>query len=419
MPVLHHDVVCPFCALGCDDLEVEAIDTSLNVRSGLAPGCRAGFAQPLGDAQPRVDGQPASLDTAVARAAAILAQARLPLIHGLGTDTAGLRAALRLAELAGGIVDHMNSQGLLANIRVMQTVGWVTATLAEARARAELIVFFGTDAARLMPRFFERVVWPDPLPVPTRKLVFVGADPPAAANPPAAGAVEAIACAPERLLEAAAALRALVAGRKLARAVTDGLPVAELEALAAELRTGRYSIIVWATGNLPPATAELTVSSLAELLKSLNATTRALGLPLAGPGNVIGANQVTGWSWGTPVRSSVATGEPDYEPEAWSASDLLATGTADAQVWISSFEATGPPASDLPTVALVRSGASFEREPSVVIPVGTPGLDHPGSLFRTDSVVALPLRRLRATDLPRVADVLRAIARRFTSERPA
>jgi formylmethanofuran dehydrogenase subunit B len=269
-----------------------------------------------------------------------------------------------------------------------------------------------------MPRFFERVVWPDPLPVAGRRLVFLGAEPPASAEPPPAGSARTVPCAPERLLDAAAVLRALVEGRRLPGA-PEGLPLTELGQLAAELRAGRYSIIVWATADLPPGTAELTVFSLAELLKSLNASTRALGLPLAGPGNVIGSNQVTGWSWGTPIRSSVATAEPDYDPEAWSAASLLATGTADAQVWISSFEAKAPPASDLPTVALVRPGAAFTREPEVVIPVATPGLDHSGSIFRTDSVVALPLQGLRATDLPRAADVLQAIERCVSQEHRA
>ena len=47
----------------------------------------------------------------------------------------------------------------------------------------------------------------------------------------------------------------------------------------------------------------------------------------------------------------------------------------------------------------------------MLIPVGTPGLDHAGSVYRTDAVVSLPVRRLRATGLPSVAEVLEAIRR--------
>jgi formylmethanofuran dehydrogenase subunit B len=52
---------------------------------------------------------------------------------------------------------------------------------------------------------------------------------------------------------------------------------------------------------------------------------------------------------------------------------------------------------------------TFEREPAVFIPVGTPGLDHAGHLFRTDRVVALPLRQLRESSLPSVAEAIAAI----------
>jgi len=51
----------------------------------------------------------------------------------------------------------------------------------------------------------------------------------------------------------------------------------------------------------------------------------------------------------------------------------------------------------------------FEREPEVFIPVGVPGLDHAGHFFRTDKVVALPLRKLRESALPSVAEAAAAI----------
>ena len=46
---------------------------------------------------------------------------------------------------------------------------------------------------------------------------------------------------------------------------------------------------------------------------------------------------------------------------------------------------------------------------AVAIPVGTPGLDHAGSVYRMDGVVSLPLRALRDTGLPSVAQALARI----------
>jgi formylmethanofuran dehydrogenase subunit B len=67
----------------------------------------------------------------------------------------------------------------------------------------------------------------------------------------------------------------------------------------------------------------------------------------------------------------------------------------------------------LPTIALLRPGNTVPRAVDVLIPVGTPGLDHDGAVYRTDSVVSLPVRRLREAGLPSAADVLRGIAARL------
>jgi formylmethanofuran dehydrogenase subunit B len=51
----------------------------------------------------------------------------------------------------------------------------------------------------------------------------------------------------------------------------------------------------------------------------------------------------------------------------------------------------------------------FEQEPDVFIPVGVPGIDHTGRAFRTDSVVSVPLKKLRDSGLPSAFEVLTAV----------
>ena len=115
------------------------------------------------------------------------------------------------------------------------------------------------------------------------------------------------------------------------------------------------------------------------------------------------------WQTGFGGRTAYGQGFPVHDAYHYSTTRILADG-ADLLVWISSFnEARTPPATAVPTVVLGREGMSFEREPAVFIPVGTPGLDHTGHLFRTDRVVALPLHRLRESALPSVAEAIAAI----------
>ena len=154
---------------------------------------------------------PATLEEAAARAAELLAGQPLPLFGGLGTDVAGMREVLALAERTGGIVDHAGSRGLLANVRAMQDGGWVTATLAEVRNRADLVLFVGTDTVAIAPRLVERCLAPSetlfgPL---ERRLVYLG---PGARPCPAP---RRCACPPEALGEVLAVLRALAAGGRI------------------------------------------------------------------------------------------------------------------------------------------------------------------------------------------------------------
>ena len=48
----------------------------------------------------------------------------------------------------------------------------------------------------------------------------------------------------------------------------------------------------------------------------------------------------------------------------------------------------------------------LDSAPEVFIPIATPGLDCGGTLFRVDSSVVLPLKKVRENDLPTLAQVL-------------
>jgi formylmethanofuran dehydrogenase subunit B len=217
-------------------------------------------------------------------------------------------------------------------------------------------------------------------------------------------------CDIERLGEAFAVMRALLAGQPLQRDEVAGLPMAQWQGLVERMKAARYGVVVWAAPELDFPHAELTVQTLAELIKDLNHVTRFAGLPLGGNDGDFTANGVEMWQTGFPFRTRFAASGPDYDPYHHAAERLLATGEADALLWVSSLdERRAPPAADAPTVVLGRPGMRFEREPEVFIPVGVPGLDHAGHYFRTDKVVALPLRKLRESALPSVADAAAAI----------
>src|SRR5262249_60324510 len=96
-------------------------------------------------------GKPAALERALAEAAELLAASRCPLITGLGTDVAGARAAIGLAERLGGVVDHMSADVLLRDLAVVREAGMMVTTPNEARLRADTLLLVGPNLEKDAP----------------------------------------------------------------------------------------------------------------------------------------------------------------------------------------------------------------------------------------------------------------------------
>lgn len=57
-----------------------------------------------------------------------------------------MRAVMALAEAGGGaVVDHALSTATYRNTRILQSSGWLTTSLTEARNRADLFIIAGSD----------------------------------------------------------------------------------------------------------------------------------------------------------------------------------------------------------------------------------------------------------------------------------
>ncbi len=415
--MLRHNIACPFCGLCCDDLTIESGPGQLTVQANGCPLSEQGFGQAAdsGDTshQPRIQGHACSLNEAVAHAANLLRHARLPLFGGLGTDVAGARATLRLADRAGAVLDHMNSALMLRNLLAVQDSGWMTATLGEVRNRVDLLLVFGGGIEKHVPRFYERffdnaesMFGED---TAARELVIIGPD----ADPRNANShahITSIPCPRNRLGDIAMTLRLLLQGRPLQAEDVAGISVAQLREIVARLADAHYGVIAWATDELDFPHAELAVQAFCGLVKALNTATRCSGLPLGGNNGDYTFSQVATWQAGFPTSISLASGCPQFDPLQYNWERLLKSDETDLLLWISAFDARRtPPFGKTPGIVLGRAGMQCEAEPEVFIPVATPGLDHAGHLYRCDSVVAIPLRGVRASDLPAVSTVLHAI----------
>ena len=410
------EVPSPFCGIGTDDLIIQVDGASLKVmKNGCAVNTPA-FEQAVTDTSPRVDGKDVSLDVAVAKAAALLKNTNQPVIGGCATDVNGMRALLALADRSGAVVDNMNFTGARNNFLALQDSGWMNTTLAEVKNRCDLLLVVGIDLESFSPRFFERYLWNEESmfldDTGKREVIYLGKAPSGnASTSPSGQKAQVFECANEELPDVVAVLRALVKGNPIRVDSVGDIAVADLQGIADKLKAASYSVVTWAAGALAYSQAELTVQTLSEMIKDINdKNTRSSGLPLGGKEGDQTANQVCGWTTGYPARTRFSSGFPEYDPYLNDANFLLNNGEADALVWVQAFNAKAvPPATDLPTIVVGRSGMTFAKEPDVFIPVGTPGIDHAGHAYRMDNVVAIRLKKLRDSGLPSTAEVLNAI----------
>lgn len=403
---------CPACGLLCDDVTPNAA-TTVNVKNGCSKAIHF-FEQSFSaniDASPSLAGKACDLNTAIKAAAGILIKSKSALFAGLGTEVQGMRSLMRLAEKTNATLDHMHSNSTVRNTLTMQNGGWLTTTLAEVKNRADVILSIGTDIATSHPRFFEKTVWNTEslFNKPTPEVIYLGvpAEKTKAGTAPNGTAPTVIDAETDKLPEIVNALNALLNNKKIKAESAGGVNVATLTALVDKLKAAKYAVIIWSASSFKFSHAELTIQSITQLINLLNENTRAAGLPLNSGDGDSSVNNTSTWLSGYPTRSRYVDGKPEYDTYHFSADKLASS--SDALLWISTFNPYTPPVTAAPTVVIGHPATKFERQPDVFIPVGIPGVDHAGQMFRMDSSITLPLNKLRDNQLPKLSDVIHQI----------
>lgn len=386
---LRPTATCPACGLLCDDIDISQLNANTCAKSVVF------FSQKSAFVTPQIAGKPATLSEAIAKATELISQAKHPLFSGLSTDVTGFRAVFNLAQKTNGTLKHMNAASSQRNLNVLQSTGWQTTTLTEVKNRADVIVCFGTDVASHNPRFFERNVDCDGLFISAqnRQLIFVGnAQNNDLNRSDALKASWILPCRADDLPSVTGALRALVQNKPLNTPNIGGISLADLTALADKLKQAKYAVLIWIAKDLDFKFAELSIQNITQTVATLNETTRAGGLALGGSDGDTSANYANTWLSGLALNDSEAA--------------------HDAVVYINSFSANKPaPTTELSLIVIGNGNlqTASTQTPDVFIPVATPGLDCSGTLFRVDSSVVLPLKKVRETDLPTLSDVMKQI----------
>ena len=406
------DVTCLGCGCACDDIQVTVRGDRI-VDAGRA--CALGAAW-FGDgslpAEAAVDAQRAPIEAALASAAGLVRAAKRPLVYlapGITNETA--REAVALADAIGAALDSVTSDTTMGAILAAQERGRASATLGEARHRADLVVWWGVDPARRYPRYAERY-----LPAsPTVIAVDIGER----LAPPEADRRFLLPAEDE--MATLAVLRGLVTAPAPEPAPNEKDPVAaaiwaRARALAAALIAARYVVVVADPEPEPDARAQpaghVRMSALIAFVQALNGPTRAALSLLRGGGNRSGIDAVLTSQTGYPAAVDFSRGVPRYRPFDGRASQLASRREVDAAVVVGYLDAVPAEVSafvrTVPAVVIGPDASAMTLgQRCVAIDTGLAGVHDAGTVLRMADV-PLPARAV-VTGPPAAAGVVKAL----------
>jgi formylmethanofuran dehydrogenase subunit B len=410
--VVEH-VTCLGCGCACDDISVVTEGGRIVEARRACPLGERWFGDGIVPQAAFVRGTEVVLSAALETAAVLLASARRPLVFlapELSCDAQ--REGAALADRLGALLDSVTTETARAGVLAAQRRGRASATFGEIRNRADVVVFWGVNAAERYPRFPTRYA-PDPAGVHIRagragRLVIVVeiGDAPGMAN---ADVRERFASVDE--VGVLGVIRARVSGHLAGDVAGD--TAARAAALADRLAAGRYVAIV-SDGEPTEGADPFRAEALIALAQTLNARTRCALVTLRGGGNRSGAEAVLSWQTGFPLAVDFARGVPRYRPDD-AAAMLLARGEVDTTLVLGDVGALPALVTEgLSRTALVAIGpraSARSADAAVTIDTGIAGIHEAGIAFRADDV-ALPLRQVLRGP-PEAATVIAALGTRL------
>jgi formylmethanofuran dehydrogenase subunit B len=417
------DVTCLGCGCACDDIRIRIENGRiLEAERACALGA-AWFGDGSAPAAAAVDRRPATLEAAISSAAELLGSATRPLVYlAPGLTNEAVREAIALADLLGAALDSVTSDTAMGALLAAQERGRASATLGEARQRADVVVWWGVDPSIRYPRYAERYA---PLPSglhaaegrASRTVIAVDVGEMASA----ADADRRFLLPAEDEVATLSALRALVSTPAAGAVRHDADPVtaaiwARARGLVPSLLSARYVLVV--ADAEPPDGASRTAadhvraSALIALVQALNGPTRAALHLLRAGGNRSGVDAVITSQTGYPAAVDFSRGVPRYRPYDGTAVQLASRREVDAIVVAGRYQdVPAGVAALLTSVPAAIIGPAASTAPwgprSVAIDTGLAGVHEAGIALRLDDV-PLPVRGVVAGP-PAAAAVVKAV----------
>jgi formylmethanofuran dehydrogenase subunit B len=400
------DVLCTFCASGCDNLEItyegRIVDSARNgcaiSVSRFTTSDKNRLLKPLVRKGGRL--RPTTFTRAIDRAARILNNAKYPLLYGWSqTSCEAISKGIELAEVVGGLIDNTTTSCHGPTILGVQDAGEATSTLGEIRHSADLVIYWGCNPVHSHPRHTNRyTIFSKGRFRKTRKdrkLVVVDVR----KTDTAKLADRFIQVQPNGDYELLTALRAAINGEEIEQDAIAGVPVETVEELADMMMECEFGALFFGLGLTMSVGKHRNAEAALALVRDLNYVTKFVTVPMRGWFNVTGANEVSTWQTGYPYAVDLTQGYPRFNPGDTSAIDAITRGEVDAALVVASDPVSHFPREAvkhllrIPIIVLEPKITPTSEVAEVVIPSAIIGVETAGTIYRMDGV-ALEARKV-------------------------
>lgn len=418
------DATCTFCGCVCDDINL-TVDVNEKRITKAQNACvlgKAWFFNHHIEERPEalIEGQPATYEEAIERAADILLNSKFAITYGLSdTTTEAQREAVAITDWIGGCLDTTTSVCHGPSGMAFQRVGEVTCSLGEIKNRADYLIFWGGNPAESHPRHFTKYsLMPKGEFVPNgrkdRTAVLIDVRKTKSAK----AADIFLQVKPRSDFELAWSFRALAKGIEPDPSVEEktGISIDQMKEVMEGMKKAKFGAILFGMGLTMTRGKHFNSEAILTLARDMNKHTRWVAKPMRGHGNVTGADNVVSWSTGYPFGINLGRGYPRFNPGEFTSTDVLSRGEADAALIIASdpmsnfCQAARDHLASIPSVVLDPKMSETARVATVAFTTSTYGINAPGTVYRMDDV-PIPLRPAFESPYRSDLEILTAIKR--------
>jgi len=160
--ISHKNIVCPFCSLHCDDINLEINDRKISIKSDLPEVCANKYKmfnfKENKISQSKILGKSVDGNKANVYCQKLINSSKETILVNHSSDVNITRAILGTASKINGIVDHSNSDKFLKNVSLYQRRGYMATSLTEIKNKSDVVLLFSNNVLQSYPRLIEKVL---------------------------------------------------------------------------------------------------------------------------------------------------------------------------------------------------------------------------------------------------------------------